>query len=338
MKKTICIAAVILLVSSLWAYDFDSSSRRLSMGGTGNADYVSEINFFANPAAVAFYSSDYTLSVSAGAMDYFLAHNGNLFPNNPDSFYKVQFVGYNISFGIGVDFDLENIVPVEGITYYDGIEEFEASINVATSIGPVAGGLGIDISSCWKRVNVPISNQRAFADMIREFYLSPYFRVNDSASINLDAGFIYSGRFLDLGVKFDSIVSYGESSVVFDWTTFINGISLSATYNPQIYTKRGRLKPLVYSVSVEAANFLDKKNRTLKAGTEILFQLARNHSLAMRLGYISPADIFPNGNITAGLGYRLHNVDVGLYTSIPMDVFYGASENYSVGLSVTSLF
>lgn len=341
MKKISAVIIVLVLCISLYAgYDFVQNSRSSAMGNSAIAYTSQYINYFRNPAAVSLYNnSEYNMTFGASISDSYTPRAGMKYITDPDTCIKTQFIGENISMGFSFDYDLTDIqYPTADRFTADSIREFELDVCISGNLSMVSGGIGVHFTSPWIREQIPVDRSQIIADLVREAYLFSYKRVPNGAEADLRAGAMVSLNNYSVGLLFEDIVRYQDSQTVFSFDQLKNGISFALSYNQSLYTKRGRLVPVVYSFELDGQRVFDTENGSINAGLEVIWQLVRKHSIALRIGYDMLINKLPYGTLTAGLGFRIGDYDLSIEAGVPSDILAGDFiQNYLVGVTFTVL-
>lgn len=341
MKRFLSALIVLFLCLGLYAgYDFVQNSRSSAMGNSAIAYTSQYINYFRNPASVSLYNnSEYNMAFGVSASDTFTPRAGMNFINDPDTCLKTQFIGENISMGFSFDYDLTNMeYQTEERFTADSVREFELDVCISGNISMVSGGIGVHFTSPWIRKAIPVDRSQIIQDLVREAYLLSYERVPNGSEADLRVGGMVSLNNYSIGLLFEDIVRYQDSQTLFSFDQFKNGISFALSYNQSLYTKRGRLVPVVYAFELDGQRVFDTDNGSINAGLEVIWQLVRKHSIALRVGYDMQINSMPYGSLTAGLGFRIGDYDLSVDASVPSDILAGDfMQNYKVGVTFTVL-
>ena len=306
MKKTAA-AAILLLVtlSMLLAYD----PRLSAMGGIGVGVSGTEMQSYANPAAVFFDDNSFTFAVNGTLGDVVGIDS---WPCYPQASAGAMFVASMITAGMNVTYNAENRRPNDHV---DLIQDVRLDVNIAAGYSFLSAGVGVTGGSQMQRLDVPM---KVITDFPVQSLFAPFDRKVNSEYIQLRAGMMARFGQFTVGILLDNMLQKTDSGVSFVWRRIFDGTGAGVFWSSPEYSARGRMNNLVYSAGAEVRNIFKPSERTLNAGAEVRLRFVRDSGVSVRAGYSALFDSLGKGTVTAGLGVTLGHFEFAGNADFPI--------------------
>ncbi|MDC7250516.1 MAG: hypothetical protein PQJ49_11420 [Sphaerochaetaceae bacterium] len=340
MKRVI----LVLMFLSFMSGAFASSEEILSLSilGMGKAG-LADVSSNSNPANIASRSEDDPslrtyfsiqedleideLSSSLGFFQY------------PTMRLGAQVYGSNLSLTLNNDSYLEDREYTSDGLEYTGYNKFILQLDWGYKINNFDFGMRLKGGSVTRRSNFELrSNFFFLTDYIVNTFFSNYTSLSNSDFFSLGFALRFNANDnLSLAIMSDSDLDLSSSDDTI--YSYLQGISLGATYTSNLYTSTNQLNPFVYKFSIDILDIGDEDNRELRFGNEIRMQLSNNNSIAFRAGYYEDketiADLFTfsdKGVTTYAIAYDSNDYAASLLLYVPIDS-YSDFNDFTIGLS-----
>lgn len=304
-KAALVIIALILATGSLWAID----PRLSAMGDIGIAVRGSDMQSYPNPASVFFDDNRMTFTFHLDVEDT-LGYKS--LPYMPSSSVDVNFVADMITLGLSIACITDNFNETNN--HVNLFQKTELNVNFSIGTGAFSAGIGITGGSSQQRLDVVMNS---IWDFPVQAYFSPFDRVANSEFIQVSAGFMTIWKDFSFGIRLADILGKDGSSTVLNFQTLFSHAGAGIYYSKSKYSSRGVINPFVYSLGVDV-DYIFSEARSLSAGGEVMYRLARDSSIFARAGYKAYLSNLGDGTITAGMGATFRKIEVSLNGDFPV--------------------